>query len=87
MAKQYNHWTGFLEETTSKVNDERPTIDKAIRSCDRAVIEYEDIVGKKHTFFKNNVEEAKIWINNKKFPHEIARNVKIDGVIYKKEIR
>ena len=36
MAKQYNSWTGFLEDTTSKANDAEPTtsIDKAIRSCD-----------------------------------------------------
>ena len=62
-------------------------IDKAIRACDRAVIEYEDIAGKKHTFFTGNAQAAKFWIDNKKFPHEIARNVKIDGALYKKEIR
>lgn len=37
MAKKYNPWTGFLEDTTSKVNDEKPTIDKAIRNCDSNV--------------------------------------------------
>lgn len=34
MAKKYNPWTGFLEETSTKANDEKPTIDKAIRNCD-----------------------------------------------------
>lgn len=34
MAKQYNPWTGFLEETSAKANDEKPTIDKAIHSMD-----------------------------------------------------
>ena len=36
MAKKYNPWTGFLEDTTAKANDEKPTIDKAIRSCDES---------------------------------------------------
>ena len=34
MAKKYNPWTGFLEDTTSKANDENTTIDKAILNCD-----------------------------------------------------
>lgn len=37
MAKQYNPWTGFLEDTATKANDEKPTIDKAIRNCDSNV--------------------------------------------------
>ena len=37
MAKQYNPWTGFLEDTVTKANDEKPTIDKAIRNCDSNV--------------------------------------------------
>lgn len=36
MAKQYNPWTGFLEDTATKANDEKPTIDKAIHSMDSA---------------------------------------------------
>ena len=34
MAKQYNPWTGFLEDTVTKAHDEKPTIDKAILNCD-----------------------------------------------------
>lgn len=34
MAKKYNPWTGFLEDTATKANDEKPTIDKAIRNMD-----------------------------------------------------
>lgn len=37
MAKKYNPWTGFLEETTAKAHDEKSTIDKAIRNCDSNV--------------------------------------------------
>lgn len=37
MAKKYNPWTGFLEDTATKANDEKPTIDKAIRNCDSNV--------------------------------------------------
>ena len=36
MAKKYNPWTGFLEDTVTKANDEKPTIDKAIRICDES---------------------------------------------------
>ena len=36
MAKQYNPWTGFLEDTATKANDENTTIDKAIHSMDSA---------------------------------------------------
>lgn len=40
MAKQYNPWTGFLEEPAKAqdaaytARDEKSTIDKAIRNCD-----------------------------------------------------
>lgn len=34
MAKKYNPWTGFLEDTVAKANDERPTIDNAVRNMD-----------------------------------------------------
>ena len=37
MAKKYNPWTGFLEDTATKANDEKPTIDNAIRNCDSNV--------------------------------------------------
>lgn len=36
MAKKYNPWTGFLEDTVTKANDEKPTIDKAIHIMDSA---------------------------------------------------
>ena len=36
MAKQYNPWTGFLEDTAAKANDEKPTTDNAIRNMDSA---------------------------------------------------
>lgn len=36
MAKQYNPWTGLLEDTAAKANDEKPTIDNAIRIMDSA---------------------------------------------------
>ena len=36
MAKKYNPWTGFLEDTAAKAHDEKPTIDKAIRNCDES---------------------------------------------------
>lgn len=39
MAKQYNPWTGFLEDNATKAKDAEPTttIDKAIRNCDADV--------------------------------------------------
>ena len=63
------------------------TIDKAIRSCDRVTVKYDDAIGDTHTFFKETEEEAKKWIDQGKFPHGAAFNVKIDGKLYKKEAR
>lgn len=65
----------------------KKTIDKAIRAIDWVEVEYEDIIGKKHKSYKKTVEEAKSYFDNKKFPHTIAFNIKIDGVPYKKVIR
>lgn len=61
--------------------------DKAIRACDSVKIEYSDALGDSHTFIKGSVEEAKKWIDSGKFPHGAAFNIKIDGVLYKKEAR
>ena len=64
-------------------------LDKAIKLCDagKVVIEYDDAVGDRHTFFKNSAEEAKAQIDSGKFPHGVAYNVKIDGKLYKKTAR
>lgn len=63
------------------------TIDKAIRSCDRVMVKYDDAIGDTHMFFKETEEEAKKWIDQGKFPHGAAFNVKIDGKLYKKVAR
>lgn len=62
-------------------------IDNGIRSCDRVTVKYDDAIGDTHTFFKETEEEAKKWIDQGKFPHDVAFNVKIDGKLYKKEAR
>lgn len=67
--------------------DFKKTMDKAIRSCDRVTVKYDDAIGNTHTFFKETEEEAKKWIDQGKFPHGVAFNVKIDGKLYKKEAR
>ena len=58
MAKQYNPRTGFLEDTATKANDEKPTIDNAIRNCDAGEVDilfYVDIDGNKvHETFSSN---------------------------------
>ena len=58
MAKKYNPWTGFLEDTATKANDENPIIDKAIRNCDAGEVDilfYVDIDGNKvHETFSSN---------------------------------
>ena len=69
-----------------KIKDSK-TIDQAIRSCDRVTVKYDDAIGDTHTFFKESEEEAKKWIDQGKFPHGAAFNVKIDGKLYKKEVR
>ena len=71
----------------SKLFNDSNTIDKAIRSCDRVTVKYDDAIGDTHTFFKETEEEAKKWIDQGKFPHGAAFNVKIDGKLYKKEAR
>ena len=43
MAKQYNLWTGFLEDTAAKKKKKKPTIDKAIRNCDKIEFDPQDI--------------------------------------------
>ena len=67
--------------------DFKKAMDKAIRSCDRVTVKYDDAIGDTHTFFKESEEEAKKWIDQGKFPHGAAFNVKIDGKLYKKEAR
>lgn len=49
-------------------------------------ITYEDAVGDSHTFIKSSVEEAKKWIDEGKFPHGKAFNIKINGQLYKKQV-
>lgn len=73
----------------TKDSNFKMTMDEAIRLCDvsKVVIEYDDAIGDKHTFFKNSAEEAKAWIDSGKFPHGVAYNVKIDGKLYKKVAR
>ena len=65
------------------------TMDKAIRACDAkyVTIEYYDNSGKKHTNYKESEEEAKKWIDSKKFAQTVIYNVKINGKLYKKEVR
>ncbi len=68
-------------------NYDNKTIDRAIRSCDRVTVKYDDAIGDTHTFFKETEEEAKEWIDKGKFPHGAAFNIKIDGKLYKKVAR
>ena len=80
----------WFMSNAKKVRDsvkDSKTIDKAIRSCDRVTVKYDDAIGDTHTFFKETEEEAKKWIDQGKFPHGAAFNVKIDGKLYKKEAR
>lgn len=72
---------------SASVNDSQSVFDKAIRSCDSVKVVYSDALGDDHTFIKGSVEEAKKWIDSGKFPHGAAFNIKIDGVLYKKEAR
>lgn len=78
--------TGSASGYTISAKDSK-TVDEAIRSCDRVVVKYDDALGDTHTFMKENEEEAKKWIDQGKFPHGAAFNVKIDGKLYKKEAR
>ena len=77
----------WFMSNAKKVRDSASSIDKAIRSCDRVTVKYDDAIGDTHTFFKETEEEAKKWIDQGKFPHGAAFNVKIDGKLYKKEAR
>lgn len=80
----------WFMSNAKKVRDsvkDSKTIDKAIRSCDRVTVKYDDAIGDTHTFFKETEEEAKKWIDQGKFPHGAAFNIKIDGKLYKKEAR
>lgn len=81
--------SGLFENTVKKTgsHDSVSALDKAIRSCDRVTVKYDDAIGDTHTFFKETEEEAKKWIDQGKFPHGAAFNVKIDGKLYKKEAR
>lgn len=65
------------------------TLDKAIRACDvkYITVEYYDNAGKKHTSYKESEEEAKKWIDSGKFPQTVIYDVKINGKLYKKQIR
>ena len=81
--------SGLFENAVKKTgsHDSVSALDKAIRSCDRVTVKYDDAIGDTHTFFKESEEEAKKWIDQGKFPHGAAFNVKIDGKLYKKEAR
>lgn len=59
------------------------TLDKAMKALDEVEVKYDDALGDTHTFYKSSVEEAKKWIDGKKYPHGAAFNVKIDGKLYK----
>lgn len=65
------------------------TMDKAIKVCDvkYTTVEYYDHAGKKHTSYKESEEEAKKWIDSGKFPQTVIYDVKINGKLYKKQIR
>lgn len=65
------------------------TMDKAIRACDvkYITVEYYDHAGKKHTSYKESEKEAKKWIDSGKFPQTVIYDVKINGKLYKKQIR
>ena len=84
VQKLANEGTKKCLELAAKVKGVR---DEAIRNCDRVTVKYDDAIGDTHTFFKESEEEAKKWIDQGKFPHGAAFNVKIDGKLYKKEAR
>lgn len=50
-------------------------------------ITYSDALGDSHTFIKNNEKEAIDWLEKGKYPHGAIFNVKIDGKLYKKQMR
>ena len=83
----WNTWEGNTKSVMMKFVKDSKTIDNAIRSCDRVTVKYDDAIGDTHTFFKESEEEAKKWIDQGKFPHGAAFNIKIDGKLYKKEAR
>ena len=87
LTDPWNTWEGNTKSVMMKFVKDSKTIDKAIRSCDRVTVKYDDAIGDTHTFFKETEEEAKKWIDQGKFPHGAAFNVKIDGKLYKKEAR
>lgn len=77
------------KDESIKTEDSISSVDKAIKACDvkYVTIEYYDNAGKKHINYKENEEEAKKWIDSGKFPQTVIYDVKINGKLYKKQIR
>ena len=121
MAKQYNHWTGFLEDTAAKANvrdadpivgkkytirgkefkvlevkgdnvkvlgsdgivshvnikmfDERPTIDEAIRSCDKIELDPQDIRYIKKAIGSLKVANSLLGMINEKTVNNAEQNI------------
>lgn len=119
MAKQYNPWTGFLEDTAAKANDaapvvgkkytingkefkvlevkgdnvkvlgsngivnhlnirmfdEKPTIDKAIRSCDKIEFDPQDIRSIKKAIGSLKVANSLLGMINEKTVNNAKQNI------------
>lgn len=61
MAKKYNPWTGFLEDTAAKANDENPTIDKAIHSMDSAKSDAREVYNILAQALQNSTNPNKVF--------------------------
>ena len=75
MAKKYNPWTGFLEDTVTKANDEKPTIDEAIRSCDKIEFDPQDIRYIKKAIGSLKVANSLLGMINEKTVNNAKQNI------------
>ena len=75
MAKKYNHWTGFLEDTATKANDENTTIDKAIRNCDKIEFDPQDIRYIKKAIGSLKVANSLLGMINEKTVNNAKQNI------------
>ena len=75
MAKQYNPWTGFLEDTATKANDEKTTIDNAIRNCDKIEFDPQDIRYIKKAIGSLKVANSLLGMINEKTVNNAKQNI------------
>lgn len=75
MAKKYNPWTCLLEDTATKANDEKPTIDKAIRNCDKIEFDPQDIRYIKKAIGSLKVANSLLGMINEKTVNNAKQNI------------